>query len=198
MMLRPLSLAALLLALAGPASAGFSTVVLDPGHGGHDRGGIPGQAISEKAMTLDLARRVRAKLQAAGLTVVMTRNGDYFVGLDGRTAVANARPGSVFVSVHFNSGYREGADGIETYYYSRQGAALAASIHRRLVAAAGTEDRGVKQHAYYVLRHTKRAAVLLECGFLTNRREGRRILGSGHRERLAAAIAAGIIAQSQR
>jgi N-acetylmuramoyl-L-alanine amidase len=182
------------LLLAGAANA-RPTIVVDAGHGGIDRGGGPGQRIPEKPYTLDIALRLRAALQEAGYPVVMTRSGDYFVGLGGRCAVANARRGAIFVSVHLNSGQREGAAGIETYYYSGQSAGLAAAIHGRVVAAAGTEDRHVRRRGYYVLRNTRGVAVLCECGFLTNRGEASRLLTASHRERLARAIAAGIMAR---
>ena len=178
-----------------PARA-VSTVVIDAGHGGHDRGGGPGQRIPEKPYVLDIAKRLRGVLQGAGFRTVMTRDGDYFVGLGGRCAIANAQSSAVFVSIHLNSAPRLGADGVETYYYSRQSAGLAAEIHRRVVSAAGTENRGVRRRGYYVLRHTRIPAVLCECGFLTNPREGARISGSAsHRQRIAEAIGRAIIAK---
>ncbi len=189
------TLIALLLLLSASPVMALPTIVVDAGHGGHDRGGGPGQRIPEKPYALDIARRLRTALREAGFPVVMTRDGDYFVSLGGRCAAANSRRGSVFVSVHLNSGQREGADGVETYYYSGQSAALAAAIHPRVVRAAGTEDRHIRRRGFYVLRNTRGVAVLCECGFLTNRAEGARILTSSHRERLARAIAAGIIAR---
>lgn len=177
------------------ASADAKTVVLDAGHGGHDRGGVPGDPYAEKVYTLDVAKRVRSRLQAAGYRVVMTRSDDTFIGLGERCNIAS-RAGGIFVSIHFNSAPRRGADGIETYYYSRKSAGLAAAIHPRLVRAAGTEDRRVRSRGYYVLRRNRLPAVLLECGFLTNPTEGRRIATSPeHRQRLADAIAAGIMAK---
>lgn len=182
------------LLLAGPAMA-RPVIVIDAGHGGQDRGGGPGQRIPEKPYVLDIALRLRNALKEAGYQTVMTRSGDYFVGLGARCAVANSRRGSVFVSVHLNSGQREGANGIETYYYSGQSAGLAAAIHTRVLRAAGTEDRRVRRRGYYVLRNTRGIAVLCECGFLTNRAEASRLLTAAHRERLARAIAAGVIAK---
>jgi len=172
------------------------TVVLDAGHGGHDRGGVPGDPYPEKVYALDVAQRVRARLTAAGYRVVMTRTDDTFIGLGTRCAIANSQSNAVFVSIHFNSAPREGADGIETYYYSGRSAGLAEAIHTRMVRAAGTEDRNVRRRGYYVLRNNRLPAVLCECGFLTNRVEGRRIATSaGHRQRLADAIAEGIMAR---
>lgn len=178
-----------------PAHA-VSTIVIDAGHGGHDRGGGPGQRIPEKPYTLDIAKRLRSVLQNAGFKTVMTRDGDYFVGLGGRCAVANSRRDAIFVSVHLNSAPRVGADGIETYYYSRQSASLAAAVHREILRVAGTEDRHVRRRGYYVLRNTRIPAILCECGFLTNPREGARISGSAaYRQQLAEAIGRGIIAK---
>lgn len=183
----------LVLSFAG-AEVQAKTVVLDAGHGGHDRGGVPGDPYPEKVYTLDVAQRIRSRLQANGYRVVMTRSDDTFIGLGQRCDIASAA-GGIFVSIHFNSAPRRGADGIETYYYSRKSASIAAAIHPRLVRAAGTEDRRVRSRGYYVLRRNRLPAVLCECGFLTNPTEGRRIATSAeHRQRLADAIAAGIMA----
>ena len=187
-----LLLAAVLCWSASPASA-HPTVVIDAGHGGHDRGGVPGDRYAEKVCTLDVAQRLQARLREDGYRTVMTRSGDYFVGLGGRCAVANARRDSIFICIHFNSAPREGANGIETYYYTRQSARFAAAVHTRLVRTAGTPDRHVRTRGYYVLRNTRVPAVLAECGFLTNRAEGARIAGSAaYRQSLAEALASAI------
>lgn len=170
------------------------TIVIDAGHGGHDRGGVPSQRYSEKIYALDVAQRVNAKLRRAGFRTIMTRDGDYFVGLRGRCDIANRSRG-VFLSIHFNSAKREGANGIETYYYGSKSARFAAAIHPRVVRAAGTEDRGIRTRGFYVLRHTRVPAVLAELGFLTNRAEGKKIAtSSSHRQRLADALADAVIA----
>ena len=188
-----LSLLLAMLCLWASAAGARPTVVIDAGHGGHDRGGVPGMRYAEKTYTLDVARRLQERLRAMGYRTVMTRDGDYFVGLDARCDVANSRSDAIFVSVHFNSAPREGANGIETYYYSRKSGGLAAAVHRNVVRAAGTEDRRVRTRGFYVIRNTRGPSILVECGFLTNRAEGGRIAGSGgHRQRLAEAIAAGI------
>src|ERR1700730_12500938 len=79
-----------------------STVVIDAGHGGYDRGGVPGQRIAEKDKTLDVALRLRSILQADGYRVIMTRDRDVFVPLGARVAIANAYRGASFISIHFN------------------------------------------------------------------------------------------------
>src|SRR3954467_5432420 len=92
------------------------TSVVDAGHGGFDRGGVPGQRISEKDKTLDVAQRLRRILSANGYRVIMTRDSDVFVSLGARVGIANSNPNAIFVSIHFNCAPRSGANGIETYY----------------------------------------------------------------------------------
>jgi N-acetylmuramoyl-L-alanine amidase len=184
-----------LLLLASPVFAA-KTVVIDAGHGGHDRGGVPGQRYSEKLYALDVAQRLNARLRAAGMRTIMTRNGDYFVSLRDRCSIANRQRNAVFISVHFNSAKREGANGIETYFYSGQSAGFAAAVHSQVLRAAGTENRFVRRRGFYVIRKTRIPAVLAELGFLTNRREGARIAGSSaYRQQLADALARAIISK---
>lgn len=170
-----------------------STIVIDAGHGGFDRGGVPGQRISEKDKTLDVALRLRQILRASGYRVVMTREGDYFVPLGTRVAIANSHRDATFVSIHFNCAPRAGANGIETYYYRRDSAGLAARIHRNVIAGAPSENRGIRRRGFYVIRKTAVPSVLVECGFLTNPSEGRLALSAQYRQQLAEEIANGIM-----
>lgn len=171
----------------------FDTVVIDAGHGGQDCGGVPGQFVIEKIVNLDVAIRLQQILRSSGLQTRMTRSRDVFIPLGGRVAAANSRPRSIFVSVHFNSAPNRDARGIETYFYSSSSYPLAAAIHRR-AAPISAENRGIKRRGYYVLRHCCVPAVLVECGFLTNRDDGRLALDPRYRERLAGEIAKGILA----
>src|SRR5215469_4240987 len=168
------------------------TVVIDAGHGGYDRGGIPGQRVSEKDMTLDVAQRLRSVLAASGYRVVMTRDSDVFVPLGTRTAIANQYRNAIFVSIHFNSATRRGADGIETYFYSRDSLALASAIHHYVAGGAPSPNRGVRRRGYFVLRRTNIPAILVECGFLTNPTEASYAQNASYRQKLAEEIAAGI------
>ncbi|MGB8342681.1 MAG: N-acetylmuramoyl-L-alanine amidase [Chthoniobacterales bacterium] len=170
-----------------------STVVIDAGHGGFDRGGIPGQRVAEKTMALDVAQRLAARLRKAGYRVIMTRDSDVFVTLGDRVRIANSYPNAIFVCIHFNSATRAGANGIETYYYSNNSAALAANIHRQVVSGTATDNRGIRRRGYYVLRNTRIPAVLVECGFLTNPMEARLALQSSYRQELADRIADGVM-----
>src|SRR5881394_3180883 len=172
------------------------TVVIDAGHGGHDRGGIPGQRISEKVMTLDVAQRLRNVLAASGYRVVMTRDSDVFVSLPGRVAIANSYRNAIFVCIHFNATQRRGASGIETYFYSRDSLPLASAVHYYVTGGAPSANRGVRRRGYYVLRKTAIPAVLVECGFLTNPTEAAYAQSAGYRQKLADEIAAGVRGRS--
>ena len=175
------------------ASARPSTVVvIDAGHGGFDRGGIPGQRVSESMMTLDVALRLRTVLQASGYRVVMTRSSDVFVPLGTRVAIANSYRNAIFVCIHFNSATRRGANGIETYFYSGQSLPLASAIHYYVAGGAPSPNRGVRRRGYYVLRRTSIPAVLVECGFLTNPYEAGYVQSAGYRQKLADEIARGV------
>ena len=172
------------------------TVVIDAGHGGHDRGGVPGDRYAEKIYTLDVSRRLQSRLNSLGYHTILTRRDDQFIGLNQRCAIANSQSNAIFVSIHFNSSTREGANGIETYYFTQKSLRLATSIHRSVVRATSTEDRHLRARGFYVIRNTRIPSVLVECGFLTNRAEGSLIAGSAsYRQRLADAVARGIISQ---
>jgi N-acetylmuramoyl-L-alanine amidase len=177
---------------ASAASDSSTTVVIDAGHGGHDRGGIPGQRISEKEMTLDVAQRLKKTLAGDGYQVVMTRENDVFVPLGTRAAIANSYRNAIFVCIHFNSAKRVGANGIETYFYSRDSLPLASAVHHFVAGGAPSPNRGVRRRGYYVLRRARVPAVLVECGFLTNPAEAAYISNSSYRQKLAEEIAAGI------
>src|SRR5512133_1634637 len=168
------------------------TIVIDAGHGGYDRGGIPGQRVSEKDMTLDVARRLKSVLAASGYRVVMTRDSDVFVPLGTRVAIANSYANSIFVSVHFNSAKRSGASGIETYFYDRESLPLASAIHYFVAGGAPSSNRNVRRRGYYVLRKAAVPAVLVECGFLTNPTEAAYAQTASYRQKLAEEIAAGV------
>lgn len=198
----------------------FSTVVLDAGHGGHDRGALSPYA-SEKDFTLDLARRVRDRLRKRGFGVVMTRNSDTFVELADRARIANRQRNSIFVSLHFNStDTNPNANGAEIFCTTPRGApsteygnlrvrdmvdekgnesdmqsfALACAIQHAVVGKNAPLDRGVKRARFAVLRLTEKPSVLIEGGFLSNATESRQIASTPWRDKLADAIVDGIMA----
>lgn len=103
---------------APPSAPGVvRCIVIDPGHGGQDTGTIGPGGVCEKDVTLDVARRLRASLRAElpGVEIMLTRDGDRFVSLEERTAIANARGADLFISIHANASQSQAASGIETY-----------------------------------------------------------------------------------
>lgn len=181
--------------LASEGALGFTTVVIDPGHGGIDRGGIPGQRVPEKVMALDTAFRLEKRLRAAGFRTIMTRRSDYFVSLPARVAIANAQRDAIFISIHYNAAPRAAAEGFETYYYTRQSARLAAACYSRIIQAWPGSRRGVRVKGFFVIRRTVIPSVLVEPGFLTNPREAALISRPEVRQRIADLLAAAIISK---
>ena len=194
------------------------TVVLDPGHGGHDKGALSRYG-SEKDFALDVARTLRTLLQAKGLRVIMTREGDYFVPLEVRAQIANAARNPIFVSIHFNATDRDpNATGFEIFSFTPRGApstsddsvapsslsmqagtavdaqsvALSACIYHSMIGHIPEFDRGIKRARFAVLRLTRVPAVLVEGGFLTERGESQLIAKKDWRVKLAQAIGAGV------
>lgn len=173
----------------------FSTVVIDAGHGGLDRGARARDGSLEKSYTLDTAKRIERGLRSRGFKVVMTRGGDYFVPLPTRAAISNKQWGSVFVSVHYNHAPRSAPSGTETYYFSARSYPLARHIQDEL--ARISTNRGVKRARFHVLRNNAKPAALVELGFLSNPQELKRIKSSGYRQRLADAVVRGISKSSR-
>src|SRR3954454_11820257 len=194
------------------------TIVLDPGHGGYDKGQMS-RFGAEKDFALDVVRKLRPILQAKGFRVVMTREGDYFVPLEVRAKIANSARNSIFVSIHFNgSGDDPNATGFEIFSFTPRGApstsdsaisssaynmqpgsavdaqstALSACIYHSLLGHIPEYDRGIKRARFAVLRLTKVPAVLVEGGFLTERGESKLISDKDWRGKLAGAISIGI------
>jgi N-acetylmuramoyl-L-alanine amidase len=91
-------------------------IVVDAGHGGHDPGAIGRRGLQEKAVTLDIARRVAAELRKLGFDAILTRSTDRFLQLEERTALANTARADLFVSIHANANPRRNRSGIETYF----------------------------------------------------------------------------------
>jgi N-acetylmuramoyl-L-alanine amidase len=100
----------------GVLGLGVRKIAIDAGHGGTNSGTSSADGVSEKFVTLDIARRLQLEMQARGFRTVMTREGDETVSLQQRAAIANAGDADVFVSVHLNSFRSPTTLGIETYY----------------------------------------------------------------------------------
>lgn len=171
----------------------FTTVVVDAGHGGKDSGAVRRYGPPEKIAALDVAQRLNRKLRESQFRTVMTRSSDVFVPLDTRVAIGNRQPNSIFVSVHFNDSRRRGIRGVETYYSSPYARGLAQRIQQKLLTLPGTPNRGVRTANFRVLRNAVYPSVLIECGFLSNRREAGRAGSSSYREMLADKISEAIV-----
>jgi N-acetylmuramoyl-L-alanine amidase len=173
----------------------FTTVVVDAGHGGKDSGAYRRSGPPEKIVALDVAKRLDQKLRESQLNTIMTRDSDVFVPLDERVAIENRQKKSIFVSIHFNDSRRRGIRGFETYYHSPHARELAERIQSKLTTIPRSADRGVHFANFRVLRLAAYPAVLVECGFLSNRREGKQARDFEYRELLADRIAEAIVEQ---
>jgi N-acetylmuramoyl-L-alanine amidase len=176
-------------------SKSFNTVVVDAGHGGKDNGAYRKFGGAEKVATLDVAKRLSHKLRESDLKTVMTRSTDVFIPLEQRVAIENAQKNSIFVSIHFNDSRRRGIHGFETYYHSANSVDLANRIQSKLMTIPHSANRGVHRANFRVLRLANYPAVLVECGFLSNRLEGGEARDSEYREQLADRIAEAITEQ---
>lgn len=172
----------------------FDTVVIDAGHGGFDDGTKSRWGGREKNNTLSVVQKLRPKLAAAGFKTVMTRNSDVFIELNERARISNRQTNAIFVSVHFNDSPRRKISGTEVYYNASLSRPLAQCILGKIDAIPGCTARFVKTANYRVLRLNEYPAVLVECGYLSNRSEGSMCAGAKHHERLAQAIASAITA----
>jgi N-acetylmuramoyl-L-alanine amidase len=173
----------------------FTTVVVDAGHGGKDSGAYRRYGPPEKLVALDVAQRLDRKLRESQIKTVMTRSSDVFIPLDDRVRIENAQKNAVFVSIHFNDSRRRGIHGYETYYHSGVSFELASLIQAKLMTIPHSANRGVHTANFRVLRLATCPAILVECGFLSNRAEGNQSRDWEYRELLADRIAEAIVEQ---
>ncbi|MGD9875040.1 MAG: N-acetylmuramoyl-L-alanine amidase [Kiritimatiellia bacterium] len=200
-------------------SEGSRIVVLDPGHGGTDRGARGPRGVEEKRVVLDIAERVRVHLANAGIKVYLTRSGDRALNLVERPYRANQWNADVFVSIHLNASATASAGGIETYVLSVPGYSstnvkgggrtakvsyrgnahnggnmiLAYMLQKNLLAKTKAEDRGIRRARFAVLKDVDCPAALVECGFLSNAREEWLFRTDDYLNKVSQALAQGII-----
>jgi len=193
----------------------IKTVLLDPGHGGDDSGAVGSLDNMEKEIVLDIAERTRDLLKAHGTEVILTRDQDTTLPLLSRTERAGVCNADLFVSIHLNASGNRAASGVETYlvpaagfpssassagpsdacpgnHFDALNMRLAYSVHKEVLARTRAADRGIRRARFAVLRTAPCPAILLECGFLSNREEELRIMNGEHRQAIAEGIAAGI------
>nr|AUG32814.1 Cell wall hydrolase/autolysin [Paulinella longichromatophora] len=172
-------------------------IIIDPGHGGQDPGAIGLNDLRETDVVLSLCLRVAALLQAQGFQTVLTRSSETSVDLFRRASVANNLEANLFVSIHANavSSVRGDINGIETFY-CEDGLSfrLAKEIQQFILKASPKSiSRGVRNGHFFVIRNTLMSSVLVETGFLTGSLDSIRLATYEYRERVALAIATGIL-----
>jgi N-acetylmuramoyl-L-alanine amidase len=202
--------------LTPPAVAPLRRVCIDAGHGGHDSGTVQGQLV-EKNLTLDIALRLQRLLRERNIGSILTRSGDSFVALERRPEIGSSC--DLFISIHCNAADAPMASGVETYVLPQKGMASTARmdkpgaqdqhscpnnrcdehnlwlgycLQRQLIGITGVKDRGVRRGRFLVLKAAHCPAALVECGFLTNGEEGRRLGTEEYREAIARALCQGI------
>ncbi|NCC50722.1 MAG: N-acetylmuramoyl-L-alanine amidase [Spartobacteria bacterium] len=199
------------------ADQDYKIVVLDPGHGGKDRGASGKHGTDEKFIVQELAREIRLQLVNAGVrNVYLTRDHDQYLELEERCRRAKKWKADVFVSIHMNSGANADTVGIETFTMTvpgqnsthgskpestqhpgnRHDAAsmiLAAKLQDSMVDRLRTPDRGVKRARFAVLKNAPCPAALIECGFLSNPTTEQNFNKPAYRRMTAKAVADGIL-----
>lgn len=215
---------AVLTPLARPAAAlrgaRIGVITIDPGHGGKDTGAIGAGGTREKNLTLNVAKRVAARLKQAGLAVRMTRESDRALELEDRCVIARQQGCGLFVSLHFNAAASRVASGVEVHVLSSAGYGstavkprrvgrrtawaghrhaagsllLAYQVQKAMVTRLGETDRGVRRSNFAVLRDASFPAILVECGFLSHSATEKKLKTDAQLDRIAAAITEGILA----
>lgn len=198
-------------------STPFQTVIIDPGHGGKDSGAVNRHGL-EKNYNLAVARMLKKDLEARRFKVIMTRDSDRTLSLTDRVNFANRFTNAIFISIHFNSGGRGRAEGIETFTLSPAGVAhygrerraddfqlrkgnaqdsaniaLATAIHGTCLLKTGRPDRGIRRARFSVLTGVKHPAILLEGGFMSHSYEARLIANETYQKTISRSIADAVV-----
>lgn len=147
----------------------MKTICIDSGHGGSDSGAIGVNGLKEKDYNLLIGEKVINYLKNYDIKVVTTRELDEFISLEKRVDISNKNNCDLFISIHCNAHSNKTANGFETYSYTGN-SELQKLIHKNILnRIPSLKDRGIKKASYYVLKYTKANAVLIECGFITNK-----------------------------
>ncbi|MBW4475387.1 MAG: N-acetylmuramoyl-L-alanine amidase [Tolypothrix brevis GSE-NOS-MK-07-07A] len=178
---------------------GRAIVVIDPGHGGKDSGAVGIGGLQEKNVVLPIGQRVAAILEQNGVNAILTRNSDTFVSLPGIVDIATRSNATLFVSIHANAvGNRPDVNGLEVYYYDG-GYGLAEVVRRSILQNIDTiKDRGTRKARFYVLRKSSMPSILVETGYMTGREDNPRLATTEYQNRMAEAIARGVLRYLQR
>ncbi|GAB1543103.1 N-acetylmuramoyl-L-alanine amidase [Scytonema sp. NUACC21] len=173
---------------------GRVAIVVDPGHGGKDSGAPGLGGLLEKNVVLPISQRIATILEQNGVQVILTRNSDYFVELQGRVDIADRANADLFVSIHANSiEGRPDVNGLETYYYD-SGYSLARVVHNSILESIPSlKNRGVRKARFYVLRKSSMPSILVETGYMSGVEDNPRLGTAEYQNRMAEAIAHGIL-----
>jgi N-acetylmuramoyl-L-alanine amidase len=179
------------------------TIVLDPGHGGPDRGATGHRGLVEARLALDLARRIEGRLSAHGVSVVFTRTDATDGGGDEeRAALANSCDADLVLSLHTDHTATGAAHGVATFFYGQAdragwstiGEQFADLLLREVVARTGLTDCRTHARTWPLLRRTRMPAVRLDFGYLSNAGDASALSSS----RTLDAIAEGVVVALQR
>ena len=178
------------------------TVVVDSGHGGGDPGKIGVNDALEKDINLAIGKKLKEALEKENIQVVLTRETDEMLAgsksddMKERVKIMNDAKPVLVVSVHQNSYVTEQESGAQVFYYSgsEKGKALALDLQENLKKLDAKNRREAKENdTYYLLRHTEIPTVIVECGFLSNWEEAKKLTTEEYQQELAQAICDGIL-----
>lgn len=188
------------------------TVIVDAGHGGDDGGAIGIDGTVEKDINLDIALKLEKILKFYGFNVIMTRTQDVMTcddGLDSlrkrkisdihnRFELMRKNPDAIFISVHQNKFEDSSQHGTQVFYSGNdeRSKELAEAIQTSVTLTLQRKnDRVVKKSGsgIYLLYHAKIPAVLVECGFISNSDEVKKLKDESYRMKLVILIADGLL-----
>ena len=173
-------------------------VVIDAGHGNFDLG-THNDLCEEKNLTLATAHFVKQELMKKGYRVIMTRSTDEFITLKKRAQIANDMKSQLLVSIHYNAAHNKKAHGIEIFYQKKaqpwkekRSKLLAQTILKNMLIETGASSRGIKEGNLCVIRESNMPSILIECGFITNKEECKKMINPEYQKKIAKAISIGI------
>lgn len=184
------------------------TIAIDAGHGGFDPGKIGINKALEKDINLSIAKKMKTLLLQKGIKVVMTREDDNGLykksdqdikraDMKNRVNIINSSNALIAVSIHQNSFTQESARGAQIFYYqgSTEGQILAEILQERFknYLNDGNKRLAKSNNTYYMLKNSKCPLVIVECGFLSNRREAELLCNNEYQDKVVWAIYLGII-----
>lgn len=177
-------------------------VVVDPGHGDQDPGKIGVNKTLEKDLNLCIALKLKKQLEKNNITVQMTRKDDISLGknkiedMKARIKNINEIKPKLVVSIHQNSYHESSINGAQVFYYthSPEGKKAALIMQNSLLSFHPQNTRQAKANdTYYLLKKTEVPTIIVECGFLSNSEEERKLTDESYQNQVVDAICHGII-----